>query len=139
MYDVPKWRVVKCSENSLVPLQSQEFLADNKLNVYPEVLQKSFIRIQLTDGALTLYSTGYIGLIPLNSAIALDVQPKVPIANLERLLSVAEGPALKIMDLYRQYSETDPGLPFLMDVIAQAFVRALELVISEGRLRQYEY
>jgi 5-methylcytosine-specific restriction enzyme subunit McrC len=139
MYDVPKWRVVKCSENSLVPLQSQEFLADNKLNVYSEVLQKGFIRIQLTDSALSLYSTGYIGLIPLNSTTALDVQPKVPIANLERLLSVAEGPALKIVDLYRQYSETDPGLPSLMDVIAQAFVKAIEFVISEGRLRQYEY
>jgi 5-methylcytosine-specific restriction enzyme subunit McrC len=43
------------------------------------------------------------------------------------------------MDLYRQYSETDPGLPSLMDVIAQAFVKAIELVVREGRLRQYEY
>ena len=63
-----------------VPL-SDLLNAKGRLRLNPDVESKGYFTVQLTKGAVRLQARGYVGLIPLNDRVVIDVKPRVESAT----------------------------------------------------------
>jgi 5-methylcytosine-specific restriction enzyme subunit McrC len=119
-----------------VPL-SDLLNAKGRLRLNPDVESKGYFTIQLTKGAVRLQARGYVGLIPLNDRVVIDVKPRVPVANLGHLLRVS-GYVPSSLGAERPYA-TDPAWnESLIDLFAGWLAARVDVIASEGLLLLYE-
>ena len=94
--------------------------------------------LQLKDGKLVFKATNYIGLIPINERISIDIRPKVPIHNLTRLLSKSGVAPATFERLTNRYSVSDEEpVPQLMDIFTHGLLTACEPIRQNGIFREY--
>jgi 5-methylcytosine-specific restriction enzyme subunit McrC len=111
--------------------------AKGRLRLNPDVESKGYFTIQLTQGAVRLQARGYVGLIPLNDRVVIDVKPRVPVANLGHLLRVS-GYVPSSLGAERPYA-TDPAWnESLVDLFAGWLAARVDVIASEGLLLLYE-
>lgn len=114
-------------------------LRGNNLDIYPDVLSKNFFRLHLKKGRIAFQAAGFLGFIPLNDRIAIEVRSRVPIANLERLLLMAPAYAPEILKLrQREFGMIGNATPSLIDLLAFRLLDTVDLARSEGLHYEYE-
>jgi len=126
---------VKEYEEVAVPLS--DLIVNGELQVYDPVEEGDFFKIYRKKGRLVFQAGGYIGLIPINDRIVLDVRPRVPLKNLERMLRIAEDTPLELGDYFRYYDTFEEPLPSMLDVFAQALITAIGDIENNGLYREY--
>lgn len=86
---------------------------------------------------MRLQARGYIGLIPLNDRVAIDVVPRTPVRNLSRLLMVAQhAPDLLLRS--RKYAHDPLLADSLLDAYAYGLLDRMDEIASNGLLREYQ-
>lgn len=111
--------------------------AKGQLRLNPDVEAKGYFTVQLYKGRVRLQARGYVGLIPLNERVVIDVVPRVPVANLGRLLRVSRHvPDFLITE--RGYAADPAWNDSLLDLYARGLVERLDAIGSSGVLREYE-
>lgn len=119
-----------------VPL-SDLLNAKGRLRLNPDVESKGYFTVQLTKGAVRLQARGYVGLIPLNDRVVIDVKPRVPVGNLGHLLRVS-GYVPSSLGAERPYA-TDPAWnESLVDLFAGWLAARVDVIASEGLLLLYK-
>jgi 5-methylcytosine-specific restriction enzyme subunit McrC len=119
-----------------VPL-SDLLSASGRLRLNPDVESKGYFTIQLTRGAVRLQARGYVGLIPLNDRVVIDVKPRVPVANLGHLLRVS-GYVPSSLGAERPYATDPTWNESLLDLFAGWLAARVDVIASEGLLLFYE-
>ncbi|MDQ3725283.1 MAG: McrC family protein [Actinomycetota bacterium] len=119
-----------------VPL-SDLLNAKGRLRLNPDVESKGYFTIQLTKGAVRLQARGYVGLIPLNDRVIIDVKPRVPVANLGHLLRVS-GYVPSSLGAERPYATEQAWNESLVDLFAGWLAAKVDVIASEGLLLLYE-
>ena len=61
-------------------------LRDGRLSVYPQVDQKNYFRPSLTSAGLRIPAGGFVGILPLNDEVTVEITPRAPVENLARLM-----------------------------------------------------
>lgn len=130
-------RVFPTMEHSLVEIPLTDLMEGPRLHFYPEVIAKGYFNFYLRNDRLTFQAGRFIGLIPINNRVAIDVRPRVPIANLERLLATAEHAPLALVPHTRTYMPHDAGFPSLLDLLAKALISSINEIEANGVLREY--
>jgi 5-methylcytosine-specific restriction enzyme subunit McrC len=124
-------------EHGPIAVPLSELIVDGRLDIYPEVLEKDYFTIRLTGTELTFIASRYVGLIPINDRVQIEVWPRMPVASLTRMLSVS-GVAPVTLDLIAQtYATADETFPSLLDLFAAALATALREVEAYGVYREY--
>ncbi len=75
------------------------------LDILPDVKSKSYFEIDYRAGQLLLVAGKYVGLIPINSRVVIDVRPKVALKGLLRILNLAEEEIGSLEFFNRSYKE----------------------------------
>lgn len=119
-----------------VPL-SDLLSTSGRLRLNPDVESKGYFTIQLTRGAVRLQARGYVGLIPLNDRVVIDVKPRVPVANLGHLLRVS-GYVPSSLGAERPYATDPTWNESLLDLFAGWLAARVDVIASEGLLLFYE-
>jgi 5-methylcytosine-specific restriction enzyme subunit McrC len=119
-----------------VPL-SDLLSASGRLRLNPDVESKGYFTIQLTRGAVRLQARGYVGLIPLNDRVVIDVKPRVPVANLGHLLRVS-GYVPTSLGAERPYATDPTWNESLLDLFAGWLAARVDVIASGGLLLSYE-
>lgn len=119
-----------------VPL-SDLLNAKGNLRLNPDVESKGYFTIQLTKGAVRLQARGYVGLIPLNDRVVIDVKPRVPVGNLGHLLRVS-GYVPSSLGAERPYATDPTWNESLVDLFAGWLAARVDVIASEGLLLLYE-
>ncbi len=130
-------KVYPAKEHGSVDVPLGELLADGKLDLYPEVTGNNLFTIVLAKDNLVFRAGGYVGQIPVNDRVIINVHPRVPFANLERVLRAANQKPLSLAPHTRQYTEHAIGTPSLLQSLAESLVDSLAAVEVEGLHRQY--
>jgi 5-methylcytosine-specific restriction enzyme subunit McrC len=131
-------KIFSAVEQVSVDIGVSELLLDGKLHIYPEITGKNYFRIFLRKDQLVFQAGGYIGLIPINDRVAIDVRPRVPVANLERVLRVAEHVPVVLSRVSRAYDSSPETFPSLIDIVAQALLGYLDQIFVNGKYREYQ-
>jgi len=130
--------VYSVREHKMVDVPIEDLLADGQLAISPTVSRRGYFTLQLQGTALRLQARGFIGFIPINDRVAIEVLPRVGISNLTRLLWVSgQGPQV-IEDTARLYAREEMELPSLREFYAEALLHEIAQIEAWGRLRAYE-
>lgn len=118
-----------------VPLSA--LLKDGRLDVFDEVKAKKYFQLYSRGTDLVFQCGGYVGLIPVNGDVAIEVAPRVKISNLDRILSKVGAPHALFTSIDRQYPTSEEAL-YLIDLIADALTAGVEEIVEWGRHKEYQ-
>ena len=124
-------------EHELVDVPFEQLMRDGQLDLLPAIATGDYFSVVRRRTALRLQARGFIGLIPLNERVAIDVVPRVPIGNLAHVLHVGGVAPRALADATRGYDREGEELPSLRDVFAEALLDALHPIEALGSLRDY--
>ncbi|HWH00271.1 MAG TPA: hypothetical protein VNV66_13320 [Pilimelia sp.] len=105
--------------------------------INPEIDGRDILRANFRKGALRLQATSYVGVIPLNDRVIVRVKPRVPIANLTRMV-VETGHEVLALSAFREYSSRGNADEWVMDVYADALLGYVDELLDSGMMRYYE-
>lgn len=135
----PPGRILyQTSEQKPVIIPAEALMVDGQLDLYDEVVKTDYFRASFRGRDFQVQAGGCVGIIPLNDRVALDVRPRVPIDNLERLVSLAEHRPHSLKPHQRSYDFHAETAPALLDIMTDALTEGIELIIAQGLLRRYE-
>src|SRR5262249_18343539 len=89
---------IQVQERGTVLLPAEIVRPDGSLDLYPDVLNR--FQPVFSQGRPAIQCGGWMGYIPLNDRFALEVSPRVPIGNLERIIGIAAGVDPEILKKY---------------------------------------
>lgn len=131
--------VYEAPEYGYVDIPIESILDRGELDIDPSLTNKGFFDIQLKGRSLRLQAGGWVGRIPLNEWMVLDVKPRTPIVNLARILRVGEY-APRLLEAANRNYEVEPGhLPSIRGIYARALIEAMNPVEAHGVLREYRH
>lgn len=128
---------IRVREHATFEVAAEKFFVDGKLQLYEETQSRNYFQIRAKGTNLVFQAGGFIGLIPVNDNVTIEVTPRSPISNLSRILRIAGADSDVITRISRSYGETDEDLS-LVDVLADELISALEQVAMDGRVKTYE-
>ncbi len=130
-------RVIPCEEQGPVNIPLEEVLDSSaQLRLNPDIENGDYFAVHLKNGSLVLRARGYVGYIPLNDRIVVQVRPRVPVRNLSRLIQLSGVPPT-VLTTMRGYDTHGEWNDSLLDAYAGALLGHVETVISHGLLREY--
>jgi len=131
-------QVYSAKERSTTIIPIQQILSkEGTPYLYPEVLSKQYFDIKYRSNELVLVAGKYIGLIPLNENIAINVKPKVPIKSLIHIISKAGG-SLDFLEFFmRQYLPTQKADEPIFELLARSLVVLLRKLDEGGVYKEY--
>ena len=116
----------------------QYILSDNgSPNIFPEVMSKGYFDIDFRRDELVLVAGKYIGLIPINDKVAINVQPKVGITSLVNIISKSREYIDSLHFFERYYQETSASSPTIFEFFANCLNIELRKLEREGVYKQY--
>lgn len=129
--------VFRGREHSEVAIPLSYLLENGRLHLFEEVKGRKFFQIYSKGTELIFQCGGFIGLIPVNECVAIDVAPRVDISNVDRILQKAGTPHQLINLITRGYAgRIETG--YLVDVLADALCSTIDDIIDWGKHKEYE-
>ena len=123
-------------EHSEVAIPLAAMLKNGRLDLFEEVKGKNYFQIYSRGGDLVFQCGGFVGLIPLNEDVAIEVAPRVRISNLDRILQQA-GAAHTIFTLINRGYAASEETSYLIDLLADALVGGVEEIVEWGKHKEY--
>lgn len=121
-----------------IPVEPSRLLVDGKLNVYASVLKGDYFQLRPQKGGLTLQAGAFIGVIPLNDYVTIEVAPRVPMHNLSRVLRISKQSPQPLERTTRWYEHEPEMYPSLVDLYARALIDQVDEIRLKGLTRDYE-
>lgn len=124
-------------EHDSVDIPADLIKADGSLDVYEEVLRH--FRPTYVKNKPSIQCSGLVGHIPLNDAYALEVATRVPVGNLERLISMAKGYSPTILRKFsRLFAASEDRPDSFFDPLTDQLLAALDRIWDAGLLKTYQ-
>ena len=123
-------------EEAVLPLDVLR--EDGALDLYVDVQARFEISYKRNRQRFVIRSGGWVGYIPISQSYALDVDTRVPVSNLERILARSGDASVMLFENYtRPYEHTKERPQRLYDMLADQFLGALDLVWRNGVAKAY--
>lgn len=118
-------------------LELSEILVDGKLQIYPHVEQKGLLFLQFRNARVIVSAGPFIGLIPLTPSISIEVEPKLPISNLARVLDIARSSLVALEGADRLYHSQDHQTNGILEFLGVNLVDAMKAIQENGLHKEY--
>src|SRR5262245_36034387 len=118
----------RVKEFETIDVDVDDVVRDSKLDVYPSIRDRDYIRLSINSKGTTIQARGHVGLIPVNDRLTLEVIPRTPLGNLSRLLDVSRKAPTALADAIRFYDTEGEMYPSLAGVYAAALRQQIERI-----------
>jgi 5-methylcytosine-specific restriction enzyme subunit McrC len=122
-----------------VRIPAADLLIDGELSVNPALERKGYFTVHFRGRHLELVATGYCGFIPINTNVAVEVRPKMPVESLGRIFDVAGLSLPRIEGVQRRYDATSDASAPVLEFLAGEFAIALAAVVNHGLKKSYVF
>jgi len=130
--------IVECEEYQHIELDKELWISDQHTIVLnSEIDGRDVLRANFRRGVLQLQATSYVGVIPLNEHVVLRVRPRVPLANLTRMV-IATGHSVLPLRAFREYAGRGTADDWAMDIYTEAMLDHIDRILDSGMMRVYE-
>ena len=134
----PDITIVDVEEYGQIDIATELWVGDGHKAVFnSEIDSRNVLRPSFVKGILRLHATSYVGVIPINDRVVVRVKPRVPIANLTRMV-VDTGHNVIALTALREYSGSGPADDWAMALYAAALLDHVDGLLLDGLLRTYE-
>lgn len=128
--------LVRCREYGEIDVPPDRLIrADGTLRVADEVLDQ-YVTCDFKGGRLRLRAKGVSGVFALTDDITVQVQPRFPLTNLTHMVSVC-GYVPVALEAMREYQVTDDWQDWMLDVVTDSLLVAVDTIEELGQLRTY--
>ncbi|MRN44759.1 hypothetical protein, partial [Brucella sp. 09RB8913] len=107
-----------------------------ELKIRPDLIRRGLVELRQSSNKLQLEVNGVVGRIPVTSGLALDVQPKFSISNLNRIVYSSATKIENPFFISRPYSRTKLQ-SYLPVPLIKSFTTSLQRAVMEGIHREY--
>jgi 5-methylcytosine-specific restriction enzyme subunit McrC len=129
--------IYSCTERQIVPIPSSEFVgAHGKIQLFKEVLSRGYFDVDFRGGEVVLVAGKFVGLIPLNDNIVVEILPKTKLTDFARMLEIAGEDPGSLHFFEHGYAEKE-GIDRFFLLIVKSLVRQLRPIAEEGMLKSY--
>lgn len=129
---------ISLTEHGEVPLPVDLINTDGSLDIYSDVQTRFSIEYKGRKKSFFLRSGGWVGHIPLNDRYILDIEPRVPISNLERMIARSPDATIHNLGYSHAYKTSIDRPQSFLDLITDYFLTYVDKVREEGLLKRYE-
>lgn len=131
-------RIIDAIERRPLAIPIKEVMsADGSFCFVPEVKGKSYFDIDYKKNELVIVAGNYIGQVPLTDELVIHVAPKVPIANLARIVGIASQP-VRCLDFFRRkYRLEGSASKNILEAMCRSLLASLHELDAEGVYREY--
>lgn len=105
--------------------------------VLPETRDLSAVELKDVQDGVQLRALGYIGYLPLTADIVLNLRPKFPVANLWRMLSLADETYDTVLPVLRSYERTTAAGSPPHQLLVRGFCHYLRQIMDLGVAKGY--
>jgi 5-methylcytosine-specific restriction enzyme subunit McrC len=133
----PGHRVLKVQSRRSVKLSIDDLVEGDQLQLYPEIESKGYFSVQFLGRSLQLTAGAYVGLIPINSRVTIDVEPKLPVQNLARVIEIAQRRLRAVERATRPYVDQGTASASILEFLAQSLLKEIDLIQTGGLHRWY--
>lgn len=132
----PGRTLLPCKEYAEIEVAPHQVLrSDGTLRVSGEVLNR-YVTTDFKDGKLRFLARGVSGIFALTDEVSVQVRPRFPLTNLTHMVSVC-GYVPTALAALRPYRITDQSQDWMLDVVTEAVLIAVETIEERGLLRTY--
>lgn len=131
-------RVLPVREFGYATIDTADVLCDGRLDVYTSIARKGYFSVEVATTGIRLRASSFIGVIPINDRLTLDVSPRVPLANMSRLIAVSGRGPTPLEHSSRQYESGGDLYPSLATIYATALRSQVAHIAHQGFLREYQ-
>jgi len=124
-------------EHEQLEIPLSELMVADRLDLYPEVTGRDYFRVFFSRDRLILQPRGFVGLIPINDRVAIEVSPKFAVQNLARLLSIGEHTPISLAPHVRRYRPDGRVIASVLDAMTGRLVELVDDIVSERGHRDY--
>jgi len=131
-------RIEQAEERQEIDIPISEIVHEGgKLNILPNVKNYFSIDYKPKNDKLSLVAGGFIGLIPINNELAIQIRPKFSVSNLTRIVAVAEDNFNTLSFFSKKYQENKNFSPVVFEFLAECLANELQTLETEGLLKDY--
>ncbi len=130
-------KILETAERSSIDIPLSELLhGSGKLKIRPDLIGKGLVELRQAKNALTLRVNGLVGRLPVTDNLLLDVHPKFPVSNLNRMVHASRTELKNPFFVDRPYQryKTQDYLPI---PLIRSLTRMLSELITRGVFREY--
>jgi len=130
-------QIFDVEEYGLIDVDAELWLGDGHKALFnTEIDNRDILRPSFVRGQLRLQATSFVGVIPINERVVVRVKPRVPLANLTRMV-VDTGHSVMALKALRDYSGKGSADRWAMDIYADALIDYVAQILDEGLFRTY--
>jgi len=134
---LPSHTVIRIESRGQIELPLNELMSDGVISVFDQVEKKGLAFVQFRKQKAVVSAGAYVGLIPLTPTLWLNIQPRLPVSNLNRVLEVAIRPLSLLPASSRNYElETDQS-NIVLSLLLQSLTSAVKDIEQEGYYKAY--
>ncbi|WP_313651298.1 5-methylcytosine restriction system specificity protein McrC [Pseudomonas soli] len=128
--------VYRGQEHAEISIPVAAILKDGRLDIFDEIKDRDYFKIYSKGDNLIFQCGGYVGLIPINGSVVIEVAPRVRISNLDRVLNSVTTKYRSLSLVGREYGSSSESF-YLVDFMADSLVSCIDEVHEWGRHKEY--
>lgn len=131
-------KIEQAEERKEINIQISDIVQEGGiLNIFPSVKKFFSIDYKPRNDKLSLVAGGFIGLIPINSNLAIEIRPKFSLSNLTRMVAVAEDNFNTLSFFSKKYKKSGTPNNISVEFMVECFINELQTLDSEGLFKDY--
>ncbi|MEN5266783.1 hypothetical protein [Stenotrophomonas sp. TWI587] len=129
----PGVEVFEVAEHGEIRIDADRIFRGDKLFLDPSVEKAGYLAISLEAGRIKLRATSWVGFIPLNEHVAIQVRPRVPISVMDELLSHVSSNKQRIIPVgFHGYGHGQLRPSNLTDLLAGRLIHLSKVIRLNG-------
>lgn len=131
-------KVFEANEHECIDVPVESLIKDGEFVIDERIESKGYLNVSLSQGKLTLRSTRFIGLIPLNKDAAVKIKPKVEIKNLNRMIVLSGNIPSVINQFARGYKPVFTNNENSIPIYYSSLMHSVDEMCRRGVLKRYK-
>ncbi len=129
---------IRLPEFDSTSIEPKLIIRDGLLHTFPWHRRRDYFALRIGQDRVTLQMRGFVGIIPINESLTIEVAPRVPLKNLARLLAVARVAATPLAGVMRSYDPEGQLYSSLVPLYAAGLRQQLEIIADRGFYGEYQ-
>jgi 5-methylcytosine-specific restriction enzyme subunit McrC len=127
----------RAQEHEDLEIPIEAMFSGTELQIFPEIEKKGYFRAYFKGKKFVFQAAGFVGLIPLNRNVFIDVIPRVPVSNLDRLIRISDYVADHLEGTEQLFASSGEVMPSTLNLLCDSLLSKCEAIATFGFFKDY--
>lgn len=133
-----KQRILRVASRSNTTIPLVDLVTERDDDRLSDAVKRGILQMSVRGAAVNLIIGPYIGVLELSPTITLDVVPRIPFNNINRILDVSGSSLSRLDNYYRDYEARETSGSMVRRFIVECFLAEFESVSKKRVHKKYK-